>query len=183
MPSNPTRGECQGRTPVRGVEHFCAWLGDQQPDIVHFHTFGTGLGLYEIKAARAAGARVIATTHSASLGFLCQRGTMMRWGEHLCDGICEPAKCSACELQHRGLNKILARSVSLLPPTISGLAAKLPGSLGTALGMSDLITFNQHQQSEMYQLVDKFVVLTAWALDTLIANGAPAEKLWLNRLG
>ena len=108
---------------------------------------------------------------------------MMHWGEYLCDGICQPTKCSACELQHRGLSKQLARTIAALPPAVSRLADTLPGKLGTALGMSDLIAFNQRQQAEMLQLVDEFVVLTAWALDKLIANGAPREKIRLNRLG
>lgn len=183
IPTEPSRGECQGRTIVRGAEDFHEWLKQQQPDVVHFHTFGTGLGLHEIKAAKAAGARVIATTHSASLGFVCQRGTMMQWGEYLCDGICEPAKCSACELQHRGLSKRMARTIAALPPAISGVANRLPGKIGTALGMSDLIAFNQRQQADMLQLVDAFVVLTSWAFDKLIANGAAREKIRLNRLG
>jgi glycosyltransferase involved in cell wall biosynthesis len=183
IPTKPSRRECQGRITVRGVQHFHEWLKQQQPKIVHFHTFGTGLGLHEIKAARAIGARVIATTHSASLGFLCQRGTMMRWGEYLCDGICEPAKCSACELQHRGLSKRMARNIAALPPAISGMFNRLPGSLGTALSMSDLIAFNQRRQADMLELVDAFVVLTGWAFDKVVANGAAPEKIRLNRLG
>jgi glycosyltransferase involved in cell wall biosynthesis len=183
IPSQPSRRECQGRTTVRGAQYFHEWLKEQQPDIVHFQTFGTGLGLREIEVAKATGARVIATTHSASLGFVCQRGTMMRWGEYLCDGICEPAKCAACELQHRGLPKPLALTIAALPPVISGVANKMSGRLGTALGMSNLIAFNQRQQVEMLQFVDKFVVLTAWASNKLMANGAPPEKIQLNRLG
>lgn len=183
IPAEPSRDECQGRTIVRGAEAFHEYLRQQQPDVVHFHTFGTGLGLHEIKAARAARARVIATTHSASLGFLCQRGTMMRWGECLCDGICEPAKCSACALQHRGLSKRMARAIAGLPTRISGAANNLHGRVGTALSMSDLIAFNQRQQADMLELVDAFVVLTGWAFDKVIANGGAPEKVRLNRLG
>ena len=183
IPAEPSRQECQGRTIVRGAESFHEWLKQQQPDVVHFHTFGTGLGLHEIKAAKAARARVIATTHSASLGFLCQRGTMMQWGEYLCDGICEPAKCSACELQHRGLSKRMARTVAALPPKISEVANRLPGRLGTALSLNDLIAFNQQRQDDMLELVDAFVVLTGWAFDKVVANGARPEKVRLNRLG
>jgi glycosyltransferase involved in cell wall biosynthesis len=183
IPAEPSRQECQGRTTVRGAESFHEWLKQRQPDVVHFHTFGTGLGLYEIKAAKAARARVIATTHSASLGFLCQRGTMMQWGEYLCDGICEPAKCSACELQHRGLSKRMARTVAALPPKISEVANRLPGRLGTALSLNDLIAFNKQRQDDMLELVDAFVVLTGWAFDKVVANGARPEKVRLNRLG
>ena len=32
----------------------------------------------------------------AGLGYLCQKGTMMRWGRELCDGVAAPEKCTAC---------------------------------------------------------------------------------------
>jgi glycosyltransferase involved in cell wall biosynthesis len=51
------------------------------------------------------------------------------------------------------------------------------------IGMTNLITFNQSAQREMLDLVDRFVVLSEWGRDVLIANGAPADKVVLNRLG
>src|SRR5437016_2709763 len=64
IPAAPTRAEAQGRTRAAGSEFFHEWLTCVRPDIVHMHTFVTGLGLHEMVAARQAGARVIATTHS-----------------------------------------------------------------------------------------------------------------------
>ena len=183
VPGAPTRAEVQGLVTVRGAERFHAWLRGQRPDVVHVHTFGTGLGLAELKAAKATGARVFATTHSSSLGWVCQRGTMMRWGEALCDGICRPAKCAACELSRRGLPRALARLVGSIPPAAGLRFRSLPGRLGTALAMTDLIARNQATQREMLATVDRFVVLTRWALEALAANGAPPGKLALNRLG
>ena len=183
IPPRPTRPEAQGMVPVRGAERFHGWLARQRPQAVHFHTFGTGLGLAELRAAKATGARVIATAHSGALGFICQRGTMMRWGEHLCDGVCVPAKCAACALQQRGLPKLLARVLARLPPALGRFARPVRGKLGTALSMSDLIARNQASQDEMLTLVDKFVLLTRWALDAALANGASADRLALNRLG
>ena len=183
IPREPTRAEAQGAVLARGAERFHAWLARTRPDVVHFHTFVTGLGLSEIRAAKAAGARVIVTDHCGSLGWVCQRGTMMHWGERLCDGICQPAKCAACELQHRGLPKALARVIGAIPPTIGRVARSLRGRLGTALTMSDLITRNQAAQREMLETVDKFVLLTGWAVEAMVANGAPRDKLALNRLG
>ena len=183
VPADPTRAECQGLVPARGAQHLHAWLASRRPDVVHFHSVVTGLGLHEIKAAKATRARIVVTTHSGRLGFACQRGTMMRWGERLCDGVTEPAKCAACELQHRGLPKLLARTMGAMPPALGRIARSLPGRCGTALAMSDLIARNRSMQREMLGLVDRFVVLTRWALDALAANGAPRGKLALNPLG
>jgi glycosyltransferase involved in cell wall biosynthesis len=49
--------------------------------------------------------------------------------------------------------------------------------------MSDLIARNQVMQREMLATVDRFVLLTEWALEAAAANGAPRGKLALNRLG
>ena len=183
IPSAPTREECQGETPVRGAARFHRWLAQERPDVVHAHTFVTGLGLAELRAARFAGARVIVTTHSASLGWICQRGTMMRLGQRLCDGLCRSAKCAACALQHRGMPIPLAAALGAVPPVLARAARRLPGRLGTALSMVDVIEGNQARQAEMIHTVDRFVLLTAWALETAVANGAPRAKLALNRLG
>jgi len=183
IPRVPTREESQGTARVRGAERFHTWLERQRPDVVHVHTFVTGLGLAELRAAKASGARVIVTTHSSSLGYICQRGTMMRWGESLCDGVCIATKCAACELQHRGLPKGLASVVARLPPAIGKISGRVPGKLGSALGMSALIVRNQAMQRELVSTVDKFVLLTQWAFDAVVANGAPRQRLALNRLG
>ena len=183
VPPAPTRAECQARVPVRGAERFHAWLRRLRPDVVHAHTFVTGLGLHELRAGAAAGARVIVTTHSSALGYVCQRGTLMRWGREPCDGISAPAKCAACALAQRGLPAPLARALGSIPPTLGRVAAVVPGRLGTALSMSDLIAWNQSLQRETLELVDGFVVLTDEAFQMLAHNGAPPDKLRVNRLG
>lgn len=183
VPAAPTRAESQGRVVARGAERFHAWLARRRPDIVHVHTFVTGLGLAELKAARAVGARLFVTDHCGCLGWICQRGTMMRWGESLCDGICSPGKCAACALHQHGVPKPLALAVGAVPPSLGQVARALPGKIGTALGMSELIAHNQVMQREMFDMTEKFVVLTGWAFEAVAANGAPREKLVLNRLG
>ena len=182
-PSCPTRAECQGACVVRGAEYFHLWMQNLRPDIVHLHTFTTGLGIFELRAAKRAGASVFVTTHLPSVGWLCQRGTMVRWGESLCDGVAEVAKCSACALHARGLPKALAILAASLPAPWSRTGRILPGPLGTVLGMGDLIARNQRMQRECLELVDRFIVLTGWAKDALMQNGAPPEKIVLNRPG
>ena len=183
IPARPTRDEAQGIVPVRGAERFHRWLEALRPDVVHAHTFVTGLGLHEIKAAKSAGARVVVTSHSSSLGWICQRGTMMEWGTRPCDGVCRPARCAACAIEAHGIPRPLASMVGALPPGIARGARRLPGRLGTMLAMSDLIARNQRMQAEMLATVDRFVLLTEWASEAAAANGAPRDKLALNRLG
>jgi glycosyltransferase involved in cell wall biosynthesis len=183
IPASPSRDEAQHVTSARGAEHFHEWLKQTRPDVVHFHTFVTGVGPHEIRAAREAGARVFATTHSGSLGFLCQRGTMMRWGRDLCDGRVSAAGCAACELQHRGLPRPLADAAGLLPPAVSRVARFIPGKPGTLLGMSDLISRNQELQRQMLRELDGFVVLTDVAHRVVTANDGTGGPIVLNRLG
>ena len=183
IPLGPTRAEAQGDVAVRGAEILHEWLRAERPDVVHLHTLGTGLGLAEATAARDAGARVFVTTHSAALGWICQRGTMMRMGRALCDGLAEPAKCAACALNAAGAPAALGALASALPNAMSAAGAAIAGPVGTVLGMRDLIVRNARRQHALFGVIEQFVVLTAWARDAMIANGAPADRVVLNRLG
>jgi glycosyltransferase involved in cell wall biosynthesis len=183
VPDAPTRDEAQGEAVARGAEHFHQWLARVRADVVHVHTFVTGLGLKEICAARNAGSRVVVTTHASSLGFLCQRGTLMWRGESLCDGIVETSRCAECALQHRGAPALAGAALAHVPAAMSHAAGALPGRIGTALGMTDLITRNLEKQRAMFDLIDAFVVLTEHAAAIVRANGAPAAKVVVNRLG
>ena len=184
VPSAPTRDEARGLGAVRGADALHAWFARERPDVVHVHAFVTGLGLAEVRAARAAGARVFVTSHAARLGGLCQRGTMMRDGLALCDGIAEPGKCAACVLPERGAPAFVAGAVAAMPAAASAAAlAMLPGRAATLVGMPALITENIARQHALYEAIERFVVLTEWARKALIANGAPRDLVVLNRLG
>jgi glycosyltransferase involved in cell wall biosynthesis len=184
VPAHPTRDEAQGLVKVRGAERFDDWIGAWRPDILHIHSFVTGLGLFEIAAARACGARIVATHHLPSLGYVCRTGTLMQWGTTPCDGVCEPAKCAACATSVRGVPMLAAKAIGALPITLSRtLGAALPGRLGTMAGMAGSIADNQAMQRRLVELTDRMVVLNEAARGMLIANGAPAAKIILNRLG
>jgi glycosyltransferase involved in cell wall biosynthesis len=183
IPAAPSRDEAQGDAPVRGAEHFHRWLASVRADVVHIHTFITGLGLAEIRAARDAGSRVVVTTHASSLGYICQRGTLMWHGESLCDGLVDVSRCAECALQHRGASPMAGAALAGIPAALGHTAGRLPGRAGTALGMTDLITRNMARQRAMLDAVDAFVVLTEHAAAIVRANGAPAGKVVVNRLG
>ncbi len=183
IPSRVTRDEARGRASVRGAERFHRWLDGLKPDVVHVHTFVTGLGLAEVEAAQAAGARVIVTSHSASLGFVCERGTMLRLGRALCDGLMEPVKCAACALDARRVPEALAGALARIPMPLSRAARGWPGAAGTALAMRAFIADNIDRQRRLFAHADAVVVLSDWAAAVLRANGAPADRVVVNRLG
>jgi glycosyltransferase involved in cell wall biosynthesis len=183
IPAQPTRAEAQGGQTVRGAERFHRWLGIERPDIVHMHTFVTGMGLPELRAAKARGARTVVTTHSSSLGFVCARGTLMQWGEEPCDGVARPGKCAACVLDGRGMPRTFARAIANVPAAVAQLAARVPSPIGTAIGMSDVIRRNIEREQELLATADRFVVLTEGARQILHANGFANGNVAVNRLG
>ncbi len=183
IPAEPTREEAQGSTTVRGAERFHRWIETFRPDVAHFHTFVTGLGLPEVDAARRAGARVIVTTHSAALGFICSRGTMMYMGVRPCDGVADERTCTACVLHQRGMPVAAAEMVACMPAAASEVLRGLPGRAGAAFALRSFIGDQRARQRRLLQSVDRFVLLTEWAARTVIANDAPPEKVGVNRLG
>ncbi|MFB3916259.1 MAG: glycosyltransferase [Terriglobales bacterium] len=182
-PANPTRAECQVRVATRGSEEFIRWLASERPDVLHVHTFTVGLGVFELEAARNLGIRIIVTNHLGSIGYTCLRGTLMRWGQTSCDGICAPFRCSACVLQARGLPKLASFAVTGFSVLLPRVFTLLPGRLGTALGLPETIRHHQRLQRRVLDAANRFIVLNRAAFDILVANGAPTHKLEINYLG
>ena len=179
----PTRDEAYHRAAMPGTEHLFRWLADERPDILHVHSIKTGVGLPEFREARRLGIRIIATCHLPSLGYLCRTGELMEGGTHPCDGIVWPSKCAACSLAHVGLPPMASRAAGAIPPALGRALRVLPGKAGTVLGMSALVVEYRKMQRELFDIVDRFVVLNETAYRMLVADGSPAAKLSINRLG
>lgn len=177
------RDECQARVPARGAELLVAWLARQRPDLLHVHTLLPGISVHEIEAARGMGIRVVATCHLGDLGYNCLRGTLMRWGQRLCDGEVRVQKCAACSLQAAGMPRALTYPVAALSSWVGAAADSIPGRAGTLLGMADLIRRRQGLQRRLLDAADALVLLNRAALDRVLINGAPREKLVVNPLG
>jgi glycosyltransferase involved in cell wall biosynthesis len=182
IPQVPARGEAQGREPIRGHEALRTWLEQVRPDVLHVHSIGTGIGLDTLEEARALGARIVLTAHLPALGFLCQRGTLLRWGTEPCDGIVDVQRCAACALEDRGAPRPLAHAMALAGRSVA-FAANLPGRAGTAFGMPALIEWNLQRQRRLLDVIDRFVVLNERARAIVLANGGRADKVVVNRLG
>jgi glycosyltransferase involved in cell wall biosynthesis len=179
----PTRDEAYHRRAMPGAAHLFRWLADERPDVLHVHSIKTGVGLPEFREAHRLGIRIIATCHLPSLGYLCRTGELMEGGRRPCDGIVWPRKCAACSLTHVGLSPRLSRLAGAIPPSLGTLLRVLPGKAGTVLGMSALVVEYQDMQRELFDIVERFVVLNETAYRMLVADGSPSEKLAVNRLG
>jgi len=179
----PTRDETSHRVPVRGAERLHRFLADERPDILHVHSFTTGVGLPEIREARRLGIRVIATCHLPGFGYMCRSGELMQWGSVPCDGIAIPDKCASCNLTRLGMPQPAARFVGAIPVSLSAALGRIPGRIGTTLGMAGSVREYQTMQRELLGLVDRLVVLNETGRRMLVSNGSPPEKIVLNRLG
>jgi glycosyltransferase involved in cell wall biosynthesis len=185
--SEPRRLEWEGipvfRYPTTSADRdFAEYVTALSSDIVHVHSLVTGLGLAQLAAARRVAGRMIFTAHLPALGFTCQRGTLLRWGQDVCDGLVDVSRCAACVLQQRGLPRALTGVMTLVGEAAGPVARLVPGRLGTGLRMPALIAGNINRQGQLFELIDAFVALNRRAMDIVLANGAPADKVVLNRL-
>lgn len=183
IPAEVTRDEAYHRVPVRGAERLYAWLERERPDVLHIHSITTGVGLPECRAAGRLNIPVVATCHLPGLGYMCRTGELMQWGRIPCDGIVIPSKCAPCNLTRLGMQQGAARVVGGVPVFLSKWLRVLPGRIGTSIGMSASVVEYQDMQRELFGLMDAFVVLNETARRMLIADGAPANKIVVNRLG
>jgi glycosyltransferase involved in cell wall biosynthesis len=151
--------------------------------LLHVHALSPGIGVYEIEAARAMGIRVIVTSHLSDLGYNCMRGTLMHWGRKLCDGRVRVLKCAACSLHGSGMPQVFTYPAAALGALAGNSARALPGPVGTVLGTAGLIRYRQGLQRRLLNAVDAFVLLNQAAFDRVLLNGAPQERLAINRLG
>jgi glycosyltransferase involved in cell wall biosynthesis len=70
-----------------------------------------------------------------------------------------------------------------MPRAATAMAIKANGRCATAAGMRTLIERNLAAQQRLFDLTSGFVVLSDWAASVVRANGAPADKVFVNRLG
>ena len=179
-PSAPTRAQSLEREATPGSEMLLQWVARERPDVVHFHTLTTGLGVREVAAVKDLGIATVFTAHSASLGYICQRGTLLEFGMHACSGVRTTRECTACMLQMHGAPRPLAATLARLPAMRVTDTATRPAALMQAGGV---IALNRDRQTRLFGALDASVALTDWAAAALLANGADPSRVHVNRLG
>jgi glycosyltransferase involved in cell wall biosynthesis len=172
-----------GEGDIEAALEFGHILDDEHPDVLHLHAFTRGASLYLVHEAKRRGIPVIFTYHTPTVS--CQRGTLMRWGEEVCNGTLDLHTCARCTLQGLGLNKFLSTALGSLPSCIGGLVASvgLSGGLWTALRMTELVQCRHDAFRSLMAEVDHVIALCQWVKDLLLRNSVPSAKITVSPQG
>lgn len=169
-----------GNGDAYAAKNFGDILDVYRPDICHLHAVSPAVSIRLVLEAEKRNVPIVLTYHSPTVS--CQRGTLMRWGEQVCDGVARPRLCGACTLHAHGVPRLLAQAISLIPPSgIEAIAGTRSGGLWTGLRQPALI---RERVGHFHQLITRaacIVTLSGWAHRLLVSNGVPLEKLFQSR--
>jgi len=162
---------------------FAKILDEEAPDLVHLHAFTAAVSLRLVRVAKSRGIPVVFTYHTPTVS--CLRGTMMLWGERLCDGKLDIVRCSGCTLEGLGVDEPLAKLAGRLPPKAGDWLGKrgLQGGVWTALRMSELVSLRHGAFRMMASEVDRIVAVCEWVGEVLRTNDIAPAKIFLSRHG
>src|SRR6266700_50912 len=95
---------------------FAKLLDEERPDLLHLHAFTSAVSLQLIRQAKRRSIPVVFTYHTPTV--TCARGTLLLWGEYICDGRLDVRRCAACNLNSRGMYRPVAEWIARLPPVV-----------------------------------------------------------------
>jgi glycosyltransferase involved in cell wall biosynthesis len=176
--------ELYGEGDPVAAENFRQVLDRFRPDLLHLHAFTSAVSVLLAQLARSKKIPVVFTYHTATV--TCCRGTLLEWGNRVCDGEMRANRCAKCMLQGKGLPKAVSRLMGTLPETVGALAgkARLEGGMWTALRATELVGI-RHAAARRFLLeeTDHIFAVCEWVRAVLIANRIPAGKITLSRQG
>ncbi|OYD99139.1 glycosyl transferase group 1 [Nostoc sp. 'Peltigera membranacea cyanobiont' 213] len=175
--------EMYGEGDRQAALEFSRILETEQPDLVHFHAFTSGVSLRLVQAAKQRQIPVVFTYHTPTVS--CLRGTLMQWGTEICNGKVDLKTCSQCTLQGLGLDKTSAGAIANLPPQLGHWLGNLnlQGGAWTALRMTELVNLRHKALHTLLSEVDHIVAVCNWVKDVLLLNHVPSEKITVIRQG
>lgn len=167
--------------PVAAAE-FGEIIATVRPRIVHLHAWTSGISLRLLRCAHASGIPVVFTYHTPTVS--CARGSLMIYGERICDGALLVDRCSRCVLQQHGVPLGIGWALGKLPPGVGRELGRvgLEGGAWTAMRMSELIDERHTAFRLLLAEADEIVAVQDWVLELLLHLGAPRTKLTLSRL-
>jgi glycosyltransferase involved in cell wall biosynthesis len=162
---------------------FAKLLDEERPDLLHLHALTSAVSLQLVRQAKRRSIPVVFTYHTPTVS--CQRGTLMLWGKHICDGKLDVRRCTACNLNGLGMYRPFAESIARLPPVLSRWIARhgLQGDIWTALRMTQLVSMRHEVFRAMASEVDHIVAVCNWVKELLLLNEIPDAKISVSRHG
>lgn len=173
-----------GQQPHSMFVSFFEALQAERAQVFHLQSLGYGCNEHHIEAARALSMRTFVTAHVPS--FVCARGTMLRMGGNPCDGRVLESQCVPCDANSRGVPALLSPLVAPISEKVASserLSQLVRGRAQTLLATPQRIRSRAHQLKMLFADVHGIVAVCDWLRAALIANGAPAAKLTLQRQG
>lgn len=158
-------------------------VDEERPDVVHLHALTRGVSLRLVRATKQRRVPVVFTYHTPTVS--CQRGTLLRWGQEICDGRLDLDLCTRCTLHGLGLPRAVAGVVGRMPVAVGRTIAAphLSGGVWTALRMRALVQTRHAAVRVLLSEVDHVVAVAEWVRVLLVLNGVPAEKITVSRQG
>ncbi len=132
----PSLADLYGPGDPVAARSFAKVLESCAPDVVHLHSWTTGVSLRLLRTVKAAGIPVVFTYHTPTV--TCARGTLLRWGREQSDGDLKSAPCAACMLNGKGLSRALSTALASIPVAVGKRVGelRLNGKLMTAVRAS-----------------------------------------------
>lgn len=156
-----------------------------QPSIVDIHSCTPGMGPTHLAAARRAGFATVFTVHVG--GFICARGTLMRFGETPCDGDLAHQPCTACRLEANHVPRAVGHALTALPRGIRSAAAmRLRGpspALSRGLLVDDDAIARRERIVRVANDAQMVVATSEWLAQMLRVNGVAAARVMTCRQG
>lgn len=173
----------RGLRPHEGFDDFKRLVKKCGADLYHQHSWTQGCGIHHLRFVKSQGIPTVVTAHVP--GFICKRGTMMRFGEETCAGKIDEKTCTHCVAHARGVGKAFGGVVSMMPRTLGDFLTimGLTGKLASALSMRTLMHHHEQNFLQMIELSGRIVVLSEWMYEAMRANGVGRSKLFLCRHG
>jgi glycosyltransferase involved in cell wall biosynthesis len=162
---------------------FAKILDEERPDLLHLHAFTSAVSLQLIRHAKRRRIPVVFTYHTPTV--TCVRGTLLLWGENICDGKLDVRRCAACSLNSHGVYRPIAQWLARLPPIVvhSLTRHRLQGDIWTALRMTELVSMRHDAFRAMASEVDHIVAVSKWVKELLLLNDIPDAKISVSRHG
>jgi glycosyltransferase involved in cell wall biosynthesis len=162
---------------------FTRILDEEKPDLVHLHAFTRAVSILLVRAARKRGIPTLFTYHTPTAS--CQRGTLILFGNEICDGVLDVRRCTDCSLVNEGLPRWMSKPLSYMPSSFGQILerANMSGGPWTALRMTDLIRARSDAFNSLISEVDGIIALREWVRTLLIRNGAAKSKICLSPHG